>query len=150
MLLHWAYGILVILLAHRSEGNPIERKANVATEFIILHNIDIHARFEQTNVNSGTCSQQDANTYKCYGGFARVAYEVRKEAADGGMPVFYLNAGDTYTGTAWFTIFKDKIASSFLTKLQPDAISLGNHEFDEKVEGLIPFLITWLSSGRRC
>ncbi|SPP75342.1 protein 5NUC [Drosophila guanche] len=144
MYLHWVYGILVtILLAHHSQGNPIERKSNVATEFIILHNNDMHARFEQTNVNSGTCSQEDANTDKCYGGFARVAYEVRKyrkEAADSGTPVFYLNAGDTYTGTAWFTIFKDKIASAFLNKLQPDAISLGNHEFDEKVEGLIPFL----------
>ncbi|XP_022226974.1 protein 5NUC isoform X2 [Drosophila obscura] len=143
MFLHWVYCILVILLAHHAQGNPIERKAKVATEFIILHNNDMHARFEQTNVNSGPCSQEDANTDKCYGGFARVAYEVRKyrqEAANGGTPVFYLNAGDTYTGTAWFTIFKDKIASAFLNKLQPDAISLGNHEFDEKVEGLIPFL----------
>ncbi|EDW29319.1 GL18478 [Drosophila persimilis] len=140
---HWVFCLLAILLAYRAQGNPIDRKAKVATEFIILHNNDMHARFEQTNVNSGTCSQEDANTDKCYGGFARVAYEVRKyrqEAADGGTPVFYLNAGDTYTGTAWFTIFKDKIASAFLNKLQPDVISLGNHEFDEKVEGLIPFL----------
>jgi len=36
--------------------------------------------------------------------------------------VFYLNAGDTYTGTAWFTVYKDKIASAFLNKLSPDAI----------------------------
>ncbi|XP_017155292.1 protein 5NUC-like [Drosophila miranda] len=140
---HWVFCLLAILLACRAQGNPIDRQAKVATEFIILHNNDMHARFEQTNVNSGPCSQEDANTDKCYGGFARVAYEVRKyrnEAAGGGTPVFYLNAGDTYTGTAWFTIFKDKIASAFLNKLQPDVISLGNHEFDEKVEGLIPFL----------
>ncbi|XP_026841210.1 protein 5NUC [Drosophila persimilis] len=135
---------LLAVLAPTARSNPIDPKnADVATEIIILHNNDMHARFEQTNVNSGTCSQEDANTDQCYGGFARVAYEVRKyrkEAENGGPAVLYLNAGDTYTGTAWFTIFKDEIASAFLNKLKPDAISLGNHEFDKNVEGLIPFL----------
>lgn len=46
----------------------------------------------------------------------------REEAKNGGTPVVYLNAGDTYTGTAWFTVFKDNITSAFLNKLQPDAI----------------------------
>ncbi|KAH8325190.1 hypothetical protein KR074_009324 [Drosophila pseudoananassae] len=135
--------LLVALILPPVHPNPIVPRAEVATEFIILHNNDMHARFEQTNVNSGTCSEEDANTNQCYGGFARVAYEVRKyrkEAQEGGTPVFYLNAGDTYTGTAWFTIFKDKIASAFLNMLSPDAISLGNHEFDENVAGLVPFL----------
>jgi len=53
--------------------------------------------------------------------FSRVR-KYRKEAKEGGTSVLYLNAGDTYTGTAWFTIFKDKIASAFLNKLEPDAI----------------------------
>lgn len=55
-------------------ANPLVPKA-VATELIILHNNDMHARFDQTNVNGGTCTQEDANTDKCYGGFARVAHE---------------------------------------------------------------------------
>ncbi|KAH8316328.1 hypothetical protein KR067_005183 [Drosophila pandora] len=140
---HWLSWLWVLLLCYQVTANPVPRNPKVATEFIILHNNDMHARFEQTSVNSGICSPEDAHTNKCYGGFARVAYEVRKyrkEAKEGGTSVLYLNAGDTYTGTAWFTIFKDKIASAFLNKLEPDAISLGNHEFDERVEGLIPFL----------
>ncbi|EDW61292.1 protein 5NUC [Drosophila virilis] len=140
-----AYQLIIvawILLLSQSRANPIAPRS-VATELIILHNNDMHARFEQTNKNGGTCTQEDANTDKCYGGFARVASEVRKyreEAKNGGTPVFYLNAGDTYTGTAWFSVFKDNITSAFLNKLQPDAISLGNHEFDKNVKGLIPFL----------
>ncbi|XP_030554704.1 protein 5NUC-like [Drosophila novamexicana] len=140
-----AYQLIIvacILLLSQSTANPIAPRS-VATELIILHNNDMHARFEQTNKNGGTCTQEDANTDKCYGGFARVASEVRKyreEAKKGGTPVFYLNAGDTYTGTAWFSVFKDNITSAFLNKLQPDAISLGNHEFDKNVKGLIPFL----------
>ncbi|XP_030380125.1 protein 5NUC-like [Scaptodrosophila lebanonensis] len=143
MLYRWTFLISTLLLSASISANPISKRSTVATEFIILHNNDMHARFEQTNVNSGPCSTEEANTDKCYGGFARVAYEVRKyraEAQNGGTPVFYLNAGDTYTGTPWFTVFKDNITTAFLNKLMPDAISLGNHEFDKNVEGLIPFL----------
>ncbi|XP_041981786.1 protein 5NUC-like isoform X1 [Aricia agestis] len=113
-------------------------------ELLILHNNDMHARFEQTSQLSGACAPADRDAGKCYGGFPRVAHvvkEARKAAASGeGPPVLYLNAGDTYTGTAWFTIYKWKVAAEFLNALQPDAVSLGNHELDEKVEGLTPFI----------
>lgn len=95
-------------------------------ELIILHNNDMHARFEQTSAMSGKCSKTEADASKCYGGFARVAHEVRKyrkQAEDGEIPsVLYLNAGDTYTGTPWFSIFKDNITASFMNLLKPDAI----------------------------
>lgn len=95
-------------------------------KMIILHNNDMHARFEQTSMISGKCKKEEAANNKCYGGFARVAHEVkefRKKAADGEIPpVIYLNAGDTYTGTPWFSLYKDEIASAFLKMLKPDAI----------------------------
>lgn len=94
-------------------------------ELIILHNNDMHARFEQTNSNGNKCTKAEADENKCFGGFARVAHEVRefrKQADAGGVPVLYLNAGDTYTGTPWFQLFKENITSAFLNKLKPDAI----------------------------
>ncbi|KAL7045791.1 hypothetical protein ACKWTF_002334 [Chironomus riparius] len=110
----------------------------------ILHNNDMHARFEQTNALSNRCKEEDQKNNKCYGGFARVAHLVRKfrtKAQNGEIPpVLYLNAGDTYTGTPWFSIFKDNITAAFLDLLEPDAISLGNHEFDEGTENLAKFL----------
>uniref|UniRef100_A0A1B0FBT2 5'-nucleotidase n=1 Tax=Glossina morsitans morsitans TaxID=37546 RepID=A0A1B0FBT2_GLOMM len=145
-MLNSLYGALLALTVWPLNGSiavPINKPSDVALEFIILHNNDMHARFEQTSKTTGKCTPEMANTNKCYGGFARVAYEVRKyrqEAENGGPSVLYLNAGDTYTGTPWFTIFKDNITAAFLNKLKPDAISLGNHEFDENVEGLLPFL----------
>lgn len=103
--------------SHTKDGN---------FELIILHNNDMHARFEQTSALSGTCTETEKNEGKCYGGFARVAHEIRKyrkQAEDGEIPsVLYLNAGDTYTGTPWFSIFKDNITASFLNLLKPDAI----------------------------
>ncbi|VVC93228.1 unnamed protein product, partial [Leptidea sinapis] len=104
-------------------------------ELLILHNNDMHARFEQTSQLSGACTTADRDAGKCY------VKEARKAAASGqGPPVLYLNAGDTYTGTAWFTIYKWKIAAEFLNALEPDAVCLGNHEFDEQVDGLLPFI----------
>lgn len=99
--------------------------ANGNFEVIILHNNDMHARFEQTNSNGNKCTKAESDGNKCFGGFARVAHEVRefrKQADAGGVPVLYLNAGDTYTGTPWFQLFKENILSAFLNKLKPDAI----------------------------
>ncbi|XP_037914466.1 protein 5NUC-like isoform X3 [Hermetia illucens] len=113
-------------------------------EFIVLHNNDMHARFEQIGVLGNRCRPEDIASNNCYGGFARVAHEVRQfrqqASQPGGTPVVYLNAGDTYSGTPWFYIYRDNITAEFMNALHPDAISLGNHEFDDGVEGLIPFL----------
>ncbi|KAJ2945529.1 hypothetical protein O0L34_g346 [Tuta absoluta] len=104
----------------------------------------MHARFEQTSQLSGTCTTADREAGKCYGGFPRVATvvkEARLKAATGqGPPVLYLNAGDTYTGTAWFTIYKWKIAAEFINALNPDAVSLGNNELQKGSTKLSPFL----------
>lgn len=96
-----------------------------AVEFIVLHNNDMHSRFEQTGPYSNACPQDETIANKCYGGFARVSSVLKRyrmEAQNGGPPVLYLNAGDTYTGTPWFTLFKDRIVADFLNILKPDAI----------------------------
>lgn len=94
------------------------------TSFLILHNNDMHARFEQTSRNSGTCKSKRKE--HCVGGFARVAHVLRdaRAAAENnvGPKVIYLNAGDTSTGTAWYAVHKWKIAVEFLNILMPDAV----------------------------
>jgi hypothetical protein len=91
----------------------------------ILHNNDMHARFEQTNQMSSKCSEKDAGNNKCFGGFARVAYAVKEakrlERSGTGPPVIFLNAGDTYQGTVWFTVHKWKIVAKLTSMLGIDA-----------------------------
>lgn len=104
---------------------PFQRQSNSALDLLILHNNDMHARFEQTDKLSSACRPDEAIANKCYGGFARVSHvlkQYRQEAESGGTSVLYLNAGDTYTGTPWFSIFKDRIVSEFMNILKPDAI----------------------------
>lgn len=91
-------------------------------ELLLLHNNDMHARFDETTSSSGTCAQADRPT--CIGGFARVAHLVReaKRKQGTGRQVLFLNAGDTYTGTAWFAVHKWKIARDFLNMLDIDVM----------------------------
>lgn len=116
---------IIAMSMDMARTNPIETAEKSALDLIILHNNDMHARFEQTDRLSSQCHPDEVIANKCYGGFARVSQllkEYRKKAEQGGPNVLYLNAGDTYTGTPWFTIYKDKIVSEFMNVLRPDAI----------------------------
>lgn len=112
-------------------------------KLLVLHNNDMHSRFEETERNSGTCKSQHRNI-SCVGGIARTAHEVRryrKLAEDGQIPeVLVLNAGDTYVGTVWYSVFTYNISAEFINVLNFDALTLGNHEFDNGVAGLAPFV----------
>lgn len=94
-------------------------------DLLILHNNDMHGRFEETEKNSGTC-REDHRNVSCVGGFARVAHEVRRyrnlAKAGKGPEVLYLNAGDTYVGTVWFTLFTWNITYRFINALEPDVM----------------------------
>lgn len=93
--------LMCALLVDLARTVPLQRPSNSALDLIILHNNDMHARFEQTDKLSANCRPDEALANKCYGGFARVSHvlkQYRQEAESGGPPVLYLNAGDTYTG----------------------------------------------------
>ncbi|KAI4475036.1 hypothetical protein M0802_015322 [Mischocyttarus mexicanus] len=122
-------------------GNPVSSpNKNKELTFHIIHTNDMHARFEETSrFSAPLCPKQDAIAGNCYGGFARLATLVR-QARNSSVPTLFLNAGDTYQGSVWYNIYKWKIVAQFLNMLAPDAISLGNHEFDDGVNGLIPFI----------
>lgn len=54
--------------------------------------------------------------------------------------VLYLSGGDYYQGTVWYTIHKWRIMSELVNVLNHTALALGNHEFDDNISGLIPFV----------
>ncbi|XP_077161357.1 5'-nucleotidase [Paroedura picta] len=106
-----------------------------ALELTILHTNDVHARVEQTSRDSGKCVGQD-----CYGGVARRATAVRR-IRDTHPHVLLLDAGDQYQGTVWFSYFKGQEVVRFMNLLRYDAMALGNHEFDNGVDGLLDPLL---------
>ncbi|XP_051165504.1 protein 5NUC-like [Leptopilina boulardi] len=131
------FTIIVFITCVSVHALPISD--NSEFELRILHTNDMHARFEETSEASSICSAKQSVEKKCYGGFARIATLIR-QARKTNSNTLFLNAGDTYQGSIWFTVHKWKIVSKFMNILKPDAISLGNHEFDDGVKGLVPFI----------
>ncbi len=133
------YEIIVLtVLVRISVALPIVNEQNSSTDsdinLIILHNNDMHAHFEQSDKFGGNCLEDDARQNNCYGGFARISAIVkqyRENAKNGGSPVLYLNAGDTYIGTPWFSSFKDKVTSDFMNILKPDAMVILSYKKKE-------------------
>ncbi|KAG7331701.1 hypothetical protein KOW79_005670 [Hemibagrus wyckioides] len=110
------------------------RLAAADWELTILHTNDVHARVEETNKDSGKCTKGD-----CYAGVARRFTKIQ-EIRSSEKNVLLLDAGDQFQGTVWFNYYKGDEASYFMNKLGYDAMALGNHEFDNGVDGLKPFL----------
>ncbi|RVE47543.1 hypothetical protein evm_007802 [Chilo suppressalis] len=51
-----------------------------------------------------------------------------------------LNAGDAFQGTYWYTLLKWNIIQKFINMLPNDVHAIGNHEFDDGIAGLAPYL----------
>ncbi|CAB1340385.1 unnamed protein product [Coregonus sp. 'balchen'] len=106
-----------------------------AWELTLLHTNDVHARVEETSNSYGKCTKPP-----CFAGVARRFTKIQ-EIRNREKNVMLLDAGDQFQGTVWFNVYKGAEAAYFMNKLGYDAMALGNHEFDNKVEGLIkPFL----------
>ncbi|CRK89351.1 CLUMA_CG003109, isoform A, partial [Clunio marinus] len=104
----------------------------------IIHINDFHARFEEITPQSNTCNPE---TTTCVGGYARVVTKVKEllEVNRDNNPL-YLNAGDNFQGTLWYNIGRWNVTVQFLNMLKADAMTIGNHEFDHDIEGVVPFL----------
>ncbi|XP_023060990.1 5'-nucleotidase [Piliocolobus tephrosceles] len=107
-----------------------------AWELTILHTNDVHSRLEQTSEDSSKC----VNASRCMGGVARLFTKVQ-QIRRAEPNVLLLDAGDQYQGTIWFTVYKGAEVAHFMNALRYDAMALGNHEFDNGVEGLIEPLL---------
>lgn len=64
--------------------------------------------------------------------------ELLAEKAD--LNPIYLNAGDNFQGTLWYNIGRWNVTAEFLNMLPADVMTIGNHEFDHDIEGVVPFL----------
>ncbi|XP_026815926.1 protein 5NUC-like [Rhopalosiphum maidis] len=106
---------------------------------LVLHTNDMHSRFDQIDAAGGAdCASVGR---PCYGGFARLKTVVDRERrtadADGTL---FLNAGDTFQGTAYYTLLKWRSVERMVGALGIDVMCLGNHEFDDGVEDVESFI----------
>ncbi|XP_034621988.1 5'-nucleotidase isoform X2 [Trachemys scripta elegans] len=115
--------------------------ARAAFQLTLLHTNDVHARVEQTSRDSGKCqSRRSGHPQDCYGGVAR-RYTKIQEIRATHPNVLLLDAGDQYQGTVWFSYFKGREVVRFMNLLGYNAMALGNHEFDNGLDGLLDPLL---------
>ncbi|CAC5363132.1 NT5E [Mytilus coruscus] len=100
----------------------------------ILHTNDVHAHYDEINTFSGQCNDPG----NCYGGMARLKYKVDEIKRLYPKNTLFLDAGDQYQGTFWFSEFGGTIVHTYMNLLEYDAMALGNHEFDDDIERLLP------------
>ncbi|OWU79496.1 bifunctional UDP-sugar hydrolase/5'-nucleotidase [Phaeobacter sp. 22II1-1F12B] len=105
----------------------------------ILHTNDFHARFEPINKYDSGCSSEDNAEGKCFGGSARLMSAIRDARArlDNSLLV---DGGDQFQGTLFYTYYKGKLAAEMMNLMGYDAMTVGNHEFDDGPEVLRGFM----------
>ena len=107
----------------------------------ILHTNDFHARFEPINKYDSGCGAEDNAEGKCFGGSARLVTAV-KDARSRADNSILVDGGDQFQGSLFYTYYKGKVAAEFMNKLGYDAMTVGNHEFDDGPEVLAGFIDT--------
>ena len=107
----------------------------------ILHINDFHSRVEAINKYDSTCSSAEEAKGECIGGAARLmtAFKQRRDALSG-QNVLSLNAGDNFQGSLFYSTLKGKAELDVMNMIGFDAMTVGNHEFDDGESALAPFL----------
>ncbi|GGE19951.1 multifunctional 2',3'-cyclic-nucleotide 2'-phosphodiesterase/5'-nucleotidase/3'-nucleotidase [Primorskyibacter flagellatus] len=105
----------------------------------ILHTNDFHARFEPISKYDSGCSAEDNAEGKCFGGSARLMTAITEARARSNNSLL-VDGGDQFQGTLFYTYYKGKLAAEMMNKEGYDAMTVGNHEFDDGPEVLRGFM----------
>lgn len=96
-------------------------------QLTILHTNDVHSHIDPFPLNHPKNPG--------LGGVARrakIIENIRKENQN----VLLLDAGDSFQGTPYFNFYGGELEFKLMSKMGYDATTIGNHEFDNGIEGL--------------
>ncbi|MEP2641148.1 bifunctional metallophosphatase/5'-nucleotidase [Roseobacter sp.] len=105
----------------------------------ILHTNDFHARFEPISKYDSGCSVEDDVAGECFGGSARLVTAIEEARGRAGNSIL-VDGGDQFQGTLFYTYYKGALAAEMMNKMGYDAMTVGNHEFDDGPEVLRGFM----------
>lgn len=106
---------------------PLWASAPDIKKITILHTNDQHSRIEPFEI-----SKNEVTSDK--GGFARrstMIHQIRQQEKN----VLLLDAGDVFQGTPYFNLFGGELEYKLMSKMGYDAGTIGNHEYDNGLEG---------------
>ena len=97
-------------------------------QITILHTNDVHSHIDPF--------PSEHATYPNLGGIARRASLVAQIRSENPNTLL-LDAGDIFQGTPYFNFYGGELEFKLMNKLKYDAATIGNHEFDNGLEGLL-------------
>lgn len=109
--------------------------AEGALSLTILHTNDTHSHIAGINKYGNACFDDT----DCRGGLARIATAIRTAKSQNDN-VIALDAGDQFQGTLFYSVNKWPMLVELDQHMPYDAMTLGNHEFDEGCLELTRFL----------
>jgi 5'-nucleotidase len=96
-------------------------------QLTILHTNDVHSRIDPFPKNDPL--------FPGMGGFARRAALIKKIRSES-KNVLLLDAGDILQGTPYFNFYQGEIEMQLMSKMEYDAATIGNHDFDGGLDRL--------------
>lgn len=97
------------------------------TRLTILHTNDVHSRMDPFPM--------DGSKNQGLGGVAKRATLIKRVRSEQ-KNVLLLDAGDYFQGTPYYNFFGGEVEIKMMTELGYDAATLGNHDFDNGLDGL--------------
>ena len=101
------------------------------TKLTILHTNDWHSRIDPFPM--------DGSRNQGLGGAAKRAQLIKKVRAEE-QQVLLLDSGDILQGTPYFNYFGGELEFKLMSEMGYDAATIGNHDFDAGLDGLIKIL----------
>lgn len=123
------------LLLSGCSRHHVQEPAQEGLELVILHVNDTHAHVAGID-KYGNAAFSEADSR---GGYGRIAEAIRQTRAAGDN-VLALDAGDQFQGTLYYSVNKWPMLAEIDRFMHYDAMTLGNHEFDEGCLELARFL----------
>ena len=114
---------------------PCRAQEGAGLDLLLLHTNDLHSYLAGRDAHGNACLKSEG----CTGGFARLAAAMKRARAEHDN-VLALDAGDQFQGTLFFTANKWPMLTDINTLLPYDAMTLGNHEFDDGCEATAGFV----------
>lgn len=108
-------------------------------QLTVLHTNDVHARIDQFDSGANSCDEEELAADECFGGVARRKTIVDQVRGEGGN-VILLDGGDQFQGTLFYNQYKGGAAQEMMNALAYDAMTVGNHEFDDGPGTLASFI----------
>lgn len=114
-------------------GLGLQSFSSSTKQITILHTNDVHSHIDPFGPEDGMNANKGGVARRC-----SLIESIRKENPN----TLLFDAGDIFQGTPYFNYYGGELEFKLMSMLQYDAATIGNHDFDNGIDGLyaqLPF-----------